>query len=111
MSHFSAPTNREQKTLILALETMLNNANCFTNINDRIFITRQIPSVIKKLRFKEEINGTDLYILSLSLEYVHNALAGLEPITADDKKRLKPYQVMLHMLYKQYGFICHLEDN
>lgn len=111
MSHFSAPTNKERNILILALETMLNNVNCFTNINDRIYITRQIPSVIKKLKSKEETNGKDWYILSLSLEYIHKALTGLEPITADDQKRIKPHQAMLQMLYEQYGFICHLEDN
>lgn len=110
MSYFySIITKMELKLIIAALESLLKNLNRFANMDDYIYLSRNVPSVIKKLKTKNEIDGGDLALIAISLVYIQKVMENTIDIPNTDKDKIALHSSVYQKLFKQFGWIAPVE--
>lgn len=106
---YSTITKTELKLIIVALESLHKNLNQFANMNDFIFLSSNVPPVIKKLKAMKEINGSDLALIAISLTYAKEVIENAIHIPDIDKEKITIHKLLYQKLYKQYGWIAPVE--
>lgn len=109
MSYFySTLTSAELEAVTISLEILLNNLNQFS-MEDYIYLSGNIPTIIKKIMRKEKIDNTEISIISISLVYLHEALDNSEAISESDKQKALQKQPIYDKLYNDFKFLAPIE--
>lgn len=105
---FSTLTSAELKAVTISLEILLNNLNQFS-MEDYIYLSGNIPTIIRKVKCKEKIDNTEISIIAISLVYLHEALNNSEAISESDKQKILQKQSIYDKLYNDFKFFAPIE--
>lgn len=78
-------------------------------MEDYIYLSGNIPAIIRKVKCKEKIDNTEISIIAISLVYLHEALNNSEVISESDKQKILQKQSIYDKLYNDFKFFAPIE--